>query len=97
MIPGELAAALAALRERRPDAAFDVRWHDSVPSTMDLASALRMSASAHRVLVKPCERAALEHAIEAGVRISVAELHPTMKALVAGTMRLPSPPSAATW
>ncbi len=59
---------------------------------MDLASALRMSASAHRVLVKPCERAALEHAIEAGVRISVAELHPTMKALVAGTMRLPSPP-----
>jgi HD-like signal output (HDOD) protein len=60
---------------------------------MDVSSALRTSTCAHRVLVKPCDRATLEHAIEAGVRLSVAALHPTMKALVAGTMRLPSPPT----
>jgi len=60
---------------------------------MEQAVALRTATCAHRVLVKPCDREMLEHAIEAGVRLSVAELHPTMKALVAGTMRLPSPPT----
>jgi len=51
MIPAELVAAVAALSERRPDARFDVRWHASVTSTMDLASALAHEGAAHGVVV----------------------------------------------
>ena len=51
MIPTELAAALSALRARRPDIALDVHWHDSVPSTMDLAAALAQGGAAHGVVV----------------------------------------------
>ena len=40
MLPDDLAPALDALRERRPDVRLDVRWHGSLPSTMDAASAL---------------------------------------------------------
>ena len=40
MVPDDLAAALGALRDRRPDLRLDVRWHAAVPSTMDVASAL---------------------------------------------------------
>ncbi len=51
MIPQEFAAALAALRERRPDARLDVRWHASLPSTMDAAAALAHDGAAHGVVV----------------------------------------------
>jgi BirA family biotin operon repressor/biotin-[acetyl-CoA-carboxylase] ligase len=51
MIPDDLAAALAALRERRPDAALDVRWHATASSTMDLASALVQDGARHGVVV----------------------------------------------
>jgi len=57
-MPGELTAALAALRARRPDAALDVRWHDSVPSTMDLAAALAQDGAAHGVVVGADEQTA---------------------------------------
>ncbi len=82
------AQLLAEIRRRRP-----LTGRIVLGGEMDAAATVRSTASAHRVLVKPCERAMLEHAIEAGVRLSVASLHPTMKALVAGTMRLPSPPT----
>jgi BirA family biotin operon repressor/biotin-[acetyl-CoA-carboxylase] ligase len=51
MIPGELAAAVAVLSDRRPDAHFDLRWHRSAPSTMDLASALARDGANHGVVV----------------------------------------------
>ena len=51
MLPKDLAAALTALGERRPDAHLDVRWHSSVPSTMDAASALAHDGSPHGVVV----------------------------------------------
>jgi BirA family biotin operon repressor/biotin-[acetyl-CoA-carboxylase] ligase len=37
-LPTGLEAALEALAARRPDRAFDVRWFDRVPSTMDLVA-----------------------------------------------------------
>lgn len=40
MLPLDLAAPLAALGARRPDLVFDVQWHASVTSTMDVAAAL---------------------------------------------------------
>ena len=58
MIPEEFAAALAALRERRPDARLDVRWHASVPSTMDVAAALAHDGAAHGVVVVADEQTA---------------------------------------
>jgi BirA family transcriptional regulator, biotin operon repressor / biotin---[acetyl-CoA-carboxylase] ligase len=58
MAPDDLAAALAALRERRPDAPFDVRWYASVPSTMDLASSLAQDGAAHGVVVVAEEQSA---------------------------------------
>jgi BirA family biotin operon repressor/biotin-[acetyl-CoA-carboxylase] ligase len=58
VIPEELAAALAALRERRPDAQLDVRWHASVPSTMDVASSLAQAGAAHGVVVAAEEQTA---------------------------------------
>ena len=51
MIPQELAVALAALRVRRPDARLEVRWHASLPSTMDAAAALANDGAAHGVVV----------------------------------------------
>lgn len=51
MIPEEIAAALAALGERRPDVALDVRWHRSASSTMDLASALAQDGAGHGVVI----------------------------------------------
>jgi BirA family transcriptional regulator, biotin operon repressor / biotin---[acetyl-CoA-carboxylase] ligase len=38
-LPPELRGALQRLFTRRPDLALDVRWHDSVTSTMDVAAA----------------------------------------------------------
>lgn len=58
MIPGEFAAALAALRARRPDARLDVRWHASVSSTMDVASLLAHDGAAHGVVVTADEQTA---------------------------------------
>jgi BirA family biotin operon repressor/biotin-[acetyl-CoA-carboxylase] ligase len=55
MLPDDLSAALAALSGRRPDLALDVRWHESLPSTMDAASALAM-AGAPRGLVVGADR-----------------------------------------
>jgi BirA family biotin operon repressor/biotin-[acetyl-CoA-carboxylase] ligase len=51
MIPEEVTVALSALRERRADARLDVRWHASLPSTMDAASALAQQGAAHGVVV----------------------------------------------
>jgi BirA family biotin operon repressor/biotin-[acetyl-CoA-carboxylase] ligase len=51
MIPQELEVALAALRERRPDAQLEVRWHSSLASTMDAAAALANDGAAHGVVV----------------------------------------------
>ena len=51
MIPQDVVAALAALRERRADARLDVRWHASLPSTMDAASALAHEGAPHGVVV----------------------------------------------
>lgn len=51
MIPEEFAAAVAALHARRVDARFAVRWHASLPSTMDAAAALAQGGAAHGVVV----------------------------------------------
>ncbi len=51
MLPDDLAAALGALRDRRPRLALDVRWHASVPSTMDVAAGLASAGAEHGVVV----------------------------------------------
>jgi BirA family transcriptional regulator, biotin operon repressor / biotin---[acetyl-CoA-carboxylase] ligase len=51
MLPDDLASPLEALRERRPDARFDVRWHASLPSTMDAASLLTPEDAPHGVVI----------------------------------------------
>jgi BirA family biotin operon repressor/biotin-[acetyl-CoA-carboxylase] ligase len=51
MLPDDLAVALAAARERRPDARLDVRWHASLPSTMDVASSLAHEGAPHGVVI----------------------------------------------
>jgi len=51
MVPDDLAAALGALRARRPDLRLDVRWHATVPSTMDVASALASAGADAGVVV----------------------------------------------
>jgi BirA family biotin operon repressor/biotin-[acetyl-CoA-carboxylase] ligase len=56
MIPPEVASALAALQQRRADARFDVRWHASTPSTMDMAAALAHDGAAHGVVVAADEQ-----------------------------------------
>ena len=38
-MPADLTRALDELRGRRPELAFDVRWHASLPSTMDAVAA----------------------------------------------------------
>ncbi len=51
MLPDDLATPLAAVRERRPDARLEVRWHASLPSTMDVASALAHDGAPHGVVI----------------------------------------------
>jgi BirA family biotin operon repressor/biotin-[acetyl-CoA-carboxylase] ligase len=51
MLPEDLAAALAALRDTRPELPLDVRWHATVPSTMDAAASLVAAGAAHGVVV----------------------------------------------
>ncbi|MSO61296.1 MAG: biotin--[acetyl-CoA-carboxylase] ligase [Acidobacteria bacterium] len=51
MVPDDLSAALGALGVRRPDLSLDVRWHDSVASTMDVASALAGGGAAQGLVV----------------------------------------------
>lgn len=51
MQPDDLAAALNALRDARPELPIDVRWHAEVPSTMDVAAALVSAGAAHGVVV----------------------------------------------
>ena len=51
MLPDDLSAALVSLRDRRPDVSLDVRWHASVPSTMDAAAALVAEGARHGVVV----------------------------------------------
>jgi BirA family biotin operon repressor/biotin-[acetyl-CoA-carboxylase] ligase len=51
MMPVELASAIAALRARHPDRPLDVRWNDTVTSTMDVAGTLASERSAHGIVV----------------------------------------------
>ena len=51
MLPDDLATALGALRDRRPDLRLDVQWHAAVPSTMDVASALASGGADQGVVV----------------------------------------------
>lgn len=51
MLPADLTDALSDLREQRPDMPLVIHWHDSVPSTMDLASARAGEGAAHGVIV----------------------------------------------
>ena len=51
MLPNDLVAALGALRERRPELRLDVRWHDSIASTMDAAAALATAGADQGVVV----------------------------------------------
>jgi BirA family biotin operon repressor/biotin-[acetyl-CoA-carboxylase] ligase len=51
MLPHDLAAALEALRDRRPELPIDVRWHAAVPSTMDVAAGLVATGASHGVVV----------------------------------------------
>ena len=45
-LPQGLRQALAALALRRSDLAFDVRWHDVLPSTMDVAATAAAAGAA---------------------------------------------------
>ncbi len=58
MLPDDLAPALDALREQRPDARLDVRWHASLRSTMDAASALVSEGAPHGVVIGAEEQTA---------------------------------------
>lgn len=51
MLPDDLAAPLVALGERRPHLRLDVRWHQTLPSTMDVAAALAHDGAPHGVVV----------------------------------------------
>jgi BirA family biotin operon repressor/biotin-[acetyl-CoA-carboxylase] ligase len=51
MMPLELASAIAALRARKPNRPLDVRWCDSVPSTMDVAARISSERGASGVVV----------------------------------------------
>lgn len=50
-VADDLDPALASLRRRRPDLGIDVRWHESLPSTMDAAAAVAASSSARGLVV----------------------------------------------
>ena len=58
MIPEEFFAAFAALHDRRPDARLALRWHGSLPSTMDAAAALANDGKAHGAVVVADEQTA---------------------------------------
>jgi len=58
MIPEEFVAAFAALHERRPDARLGVRWHASLPSTMDVAATLAQEGKPHGAVVVADEQTA---------------------------------------
>jgi BirA family transcriptional regulator, biotin operon repressor / biotin---[acetyl-CoA-carboxylase] ligase len=58
MLPGDLAPALEALRERRPDARLEVRWHASIASTMDAASLWVQDGAPHGVVIGADEQTA---------------------------------------
>lgn len=58
MIPDECVAAFAALHERRPDARLNVRWHPSLPSTMDAAAGLAHEGKPHGAVVVADEQTA---------------------------------------
>lgn len=51
MLPDDLAAALGALRDRRPGLHLDVQWHAEVPSTMDIAARLAAAGAEHGTVV----------------------------------------------
>lgn len=51
MIPHDLDAPLARRRMERPDVRLDVRWFESLPSTMDVAATLANDGAAHGVVV----------------------------------------------
>ncbi|MFA5909477.1 MAG: biotin--[acetyl-CoA-carboxylase] ligase [Vicinamibacterales bacterium] len=51
MLPDDLAAALGALRDRRPGLRLDVRWHAAVTSTMDVAANLAAAGAEPGVVV----------------------------------------------
>lgn len=57
-LPADLSAALRDLAERRPGLRFDVRWHASVASTMDMASALAAEGADQGVVVGADEQTA---------------------------------------
>jgi putative nucleotidyltransferase with HDIG domain len=78
---------LERIRGRRP---FTGRIVLSGP--MEPAVAVRCASVAHQCLSKPCNRGALERAIDASLRLSVARMNPMLKGLVGGATRLPSPP-----
>lgn len=50
-MPADLAPALAALVARRPDLRLDIRWHHSLPSTMDAVAALGDAGAPDGVVV----------------------------------------------
>ena len=58
MIPDEFVAAFATLHERRPDARLGVRWHASLPSTMDVAARLALEGKPHGAVVVADEQTA---------------------------------------
>ena len=58
MIPEEFFAAFAALHGRRPDARLNVRWHASLPSTMDVAATLAHEGKPHGAIVFADEQTA---------------------------------------
>jgi BirA family biotin operon repressor/biotin-[acetyl-CoA-carboxylase] ligase len=51
VIPEDIASALAALQEQRPDARLEVCWHEALPSTMDAASLIAQGGASHGVVV----------------------------------------------
>ncbi|MCC7124867.1 MAG: hypothetical protein IT178_08460, partial [Acidobacteria bacterium] len=57
-MPPDVRDAAAALHDRRPDLAIDLRWFDSVASTMDVvASAAERGSPAGVVVVADCQTA----------------------------------------
>lgn len=57
-LPAALSAALRDLAARRPGWRADVRWHASVPSTMDIASALAAKGAEQGIVVGADEQTA---------------------------------------
>ena len=54
----DLERPLKNLRARRPDLGLDLRWHESLPSTMDAAAAAAQSSSARGLVVIADEQTA---------------------------------------